>query len=145
MRVRPVWVAVVALLLSLVPSAAGGPADARVFPRYTFSAGSGGSILIHGAYPNVPSPCRFPVQPILHARYSGAIEVGKDDQGKLFVIGIVPFEDYLKGIGEVPRLWPMEALKAQVVRHGLLPGLHGARSGQRSVRRPLAPRRRSNA
>jgi len=115
MRVRPVWVAVVALLLSLVPSAAGGPADARVFPRYTFSAGSGGSILVHGAYPNVPSPCRFPVQPILHARYSGAIEVGKDDQGKLFVIGIVPFEDYLKGIGEVPRLWPMEALKAQVV------------------------------
>jgi stage II sporulation protein D len=33
----------------------------------------------------------------------------------LFVIGELPFEDYLKGIAEVPRRWHMEALKAQVV------------------------------
>jgi stage II sporulation protein D len=55
------------------------------------------------------------VRPVLRARYSGALEIGRDAEGRLFVIGVLPFEDYLKGIAEVPRLWPMEALKAQVV------------------------------
>ena len=41
--------------------------------------------------------------------------MGKDEHGKLFIIALLPFEDYLKGIGEVPRLWPMQALEAQVV------------------------------
>jgi SpoIID/LytB domain protein len=56
-----------------------------------------------------------PVQPILHARFKGKIEMGKDEHGALFVIGVVSLEDYLGGIAEVPRLWPFEALKAQVV------------------------------
>src|SRR5438093_10771684 len=115
MRARRATAAVALMFLWVVPATGARPAAARTLPRYTFASGAGGSILVHGIYPKVPSPCRFPVQPILHARFTGAIEVGMDDQGKLFVIGIVPFEDYLKGIGEVPRLWPMEALKAQVV------------------------------
>jgi stage II sporulation protein D len=41
--------------------------------------------------------------------------VAKSDDGSLYLIGELGFEDYLKGIAEVPRSWPMEALKAQVV------------------------------
>jgi len=81
----------------------------------TFVAEEGSSILLHGTYPAVPSPCRQPVQPLLHARYAGIIEVGKDTDGSLFVIGELSIEDYLQGLGEMPLTWPLEALKAQAV------------------------------
>jgi SpoIID/LytB domain protein len=112
------------------------PAASKPFPRFRFVADPGSSILVHGTYPIVPSPCRAPVQPLLHARFNGTIEVGKDDRGRLFVVNILRFEDYLKGIAEVPRTWPMEALKAQVVAarsyalaHREGPGSEGARYG----------------
>jgi SpoIID/LytB domain protein len=103
----------VAEALSGVPRvpASGSPG----LPRVRFVASAGASILVHGTYPRVPSPCVRPVQPILHARFVGTVEVGKASDGKLFVIGALPFEEYLKGIAEVPRTWPEEALKAQVV------------------------------
>jgi stage II sporulation protein D len=91
------------------------PASAQPLPRIRFVASPGSSILVHGEYPRTDSPCVSPVQPRLHARYVGTIEVGKDSDGRLFVIGALPFEEYLKGIAEVPRTWPMPALKAQVV------------------------------
>jgi len=91
------------------------PALAADLPRVSFVAAPGASILVHGTYPRVASSCVDPVQAILHARYRGTIEVGRDTDGKLFVVGVLPFEDYLKGIAEMPRTWPMEALKAQVV------------------------------
>jgi stage II sporulation protein D len=92
------------------------PVAAAAAPsRVSFVAGSSASILVHGAYPRVSSPCVRKTQPLLHARYGGTIEIGKDDQGKLFVIGVTSLETYLKGLAEVPRTWPMEALKAQVV------------------------------
>jgi SpoIID/LytB domain protein len=112
------------------------PAYAKELPRYRFVAAPGSSILVHGTYPKVPSPCRAPVQPVLHARFTGVVEVGKDVGGRLFVINILPFEEYLTGIAEVPRTWPMEALKAQVVAarsyalaHLQRPGSEGARLG----------------
>jgi SpoIID/LytB domain protein len=55
------------------------------------------------------------VIPVLHARYGGTIEVGRDRDGKLFIIGELPVEEYVEGIAEVPRSWPMAALKAQAV------------------------------
>jgi stage II sporulation protein D (peptidoglycan lytic transglycosylase) len=80
-----------------------------------FVAAPGSSIAVYGEYPHAKSRCVRSVRPVLHARYSGTLEVGRDASGKLFVIGVLPVEDYLEGIAEVPRLWPMEALKAQVV------------------------------
>jgi SpoIID/LytB domain protein len=91
------------------------PALAKERPRVALVAAPGASLLIHGTYPRFDSPCVRPVQPVLHARYSGTIEVGRDSDGTLFVVGELPFEDYLKGIAEVPRTWPLAALKAQVV------------------------------
>lgn len=134
--------AVIALLalapigLDLLLAIRAVPAVAKQLPRFRFVAAPGSSILVHGTYPVVPSPCRAPVQPVLHARFTGIVEVGKDAGGRLFVINILPFEDYLKGIAEVPRTWPMEALKAQVVAarsyalvHQSGPGSEGARLG----------------
>jgi SpoIID/LytB domain protein len=83
--------------------------------RLRFRAAAGESLLVHGEYPTVESSCVEPYQPLLHARYRGTIEVGRASDGSLFLIGELSFEDYLKGIAEVPRDWHMEALKAQVV------------------------------
>jgi SpoIID/LytB domain protein len=74
-----------------------------------------GSVLVHGTYPSEESACIDPEEPVLHTRVPGTIEVGRDTDGSLFVIAELPFERYVEGIGEVPRLWPMAALKAQVV------------------------------
>ena len=80
-----------------------------------FEAEPGGSLLVHGEYPRTDSSCVDPEQPLLHSRFRGAVEVTKARDGSLYVIGELGFEDYLKGIAEVPRSWPMEALKAQVI------------------------------
>jgi SpoIID/LytB domain protein len=135
-RALALTLALVSLGSVLVVTAGAAPAHAKELPRFRFVPEPGSSILVHGAYPVVPSPCRAPVQPVLHARFTGVVEVGKDARGRLFVINILPFEDYLKGIAEVPRTWPMEALKAQVVAarsyalaHLQRPGSEGARLG----------------
>lgn len=118
MRVRSALLAslLTALAASTLSAAVPArPARAQAEQRIRFVAGPGSSLLVHGTYPRVSSTCARPVQPLLHARYPGTIEVGRDTDGKLFVIGELPFEEYLKGIAEVPRTWPMAALKAQVV------------------------------
>lgn len=135
-RALPAILALALLGSDLVLTIGAAPAAARELPRFRFVAAPGSSILVHGTYPLVPSPCRSPVRAVLHARFTGVVEVGKDAGGRLFVINALPFEDYLKGIAEVPRTWPMEALKAQVVAarsyalaHQAGPGSEGARLG----------------
>jgi SpoIID/LytB domain protein len=83
--------------------------------RLRISVPENESMLVHGEYPPVQSSCVSPEQPVLHARYRGTIEVVARDDGSLALIGELGFEEYVKGIAEVPRDWPMEALKAQVV------------------------------
>jgi stage II sporulation protein D len=90
-------------------------AASKPLPRFTFASAPGSSVLVEGSYPVVPSPCALSVQPLLRARYDGTVEVGKDTAGKLFIVAELPFEDYLKGIAEMPRTWPMNALEAQAV------------------------------
>lgn len=46
--------------------------------------------------------------------YRGTI-VGEPSGGLLYVINVLPIEDYLRGLGEVPSSWPLEAIKAQIV------------------------------
>lgn len=83
--------------------------------QFRFTAEAGQSFLVHGEYPRVSSSCVNTVQPVLHARFRGAVELARASDGTLYLIGELGFEDYVKGIAEVPRSWPMEALKAQVV------------------------------
>ena len=103
--------------LAMAVSLAVTPAQSapRRLPRVRFVAPPGASVEVFGRYPKVKSSCRRPMQPVLRARYPGTIEVGKARDGGLFVIGVLPFESYLQGLAEVPRKWPMETLKAQVV------------------------------
>ncbi|HEV8682915.1 MAG TPA: SpoIID/LytB domain-containing protein [Actinomycetota bacterium] len=116
MRARPVAVVMAAsLLIAGSPLGDGSAAAAKRPGRVRFAAPADGSLLVHGTYPPVQSFCAETQQPLLHARFRGTVEVGKASDGSLFVIGELPFEDYLKGIAEVPRRWHMEALKAQVV------------------------------
>lgn len=101
--------------------------------RVRFTAAPGESLLVHGEYPPTQSSCVDPYQPLLHARYRGTVEVLRASDGSLSLIGELSFEDYLKGIAEVPRDWPEEALKAQVVAartYALNRMLSGSSSGQ---------------
>jgi SpoIID/LytB domain protein len=103
--------AAASLLVAAVPTipAASAPSRLRI------TAPPGESLLVRGEYPSIESSCVSPEQPVLHARYRGTIEVVRREDGSLSLIGELPFEEYVKGIAEVPRDWPMEALKAQVV------------------------------
>jgi SpoIID/LytB domain protein len=110
-----------ALLLCLLAVAFGlQPAAARPRPdrpaELRFTAPEGGTLLVHGTYPRVESGCVGPdEQPLLHARYRGTVEVNVASDGSIYLVGELPFEDYVKGIAEVPRDWPMAALRAQAV------------------------------
>jgi stage II sporulation protein D len=118
MRARaPALLALVLIAaLALPTSSEAKPGGGRGPGRYRFTAAPGETLLVHGTYPPVGSSCAGPVeQPVLHERYRGTVEVIRSSDGDLTLIGELPFEDYLKGIAEVPRDWPMEALKAQVV------------------------------
>jgi stage II sporulation protein D len=116
MRARSLAAALAAaVLLAGSPLEADPAAAAKRPTRIRFRAPAEGSLLVHGAYPFVQSSCVDPQQPVLHARFRGTVEVGRASDGSLFLIGELPFEDYLKGIAEVPRRWHMEALRAQVV------------------------------
>jgi stage II sporulation protein D len=46
--------------------------------------------------------------------YRGTI-VAQPSGGLLYIINELPIEDYLRGLGEVPSSWPLEAIKAQIV------------------------------
>jgi SpoIID/LytB domain protein len=50
----------------------------------------------------------------LYHHYRGTI-VGQPSGGLEYVINVLPIEDYLRGLGEVPSSWPLEAIKAQIV------------------------------
>lgn len=108
-RRLPVLAAAIAVAALPALPASAGPSRLRI------TAPPGESLLVHGEYPPVQSSCADPDQPVLHARYRGTIEVVRRTDGSLSLIGEVGFEDYVRGIAEVPRDWPMEALKAQVV------------------------------
>lgn len=113
---RRAALALLALSLSLAsPSLPGSARAAPEASRIRFESEPGASVLVHGTYPKVESSCERVTQPVLHARYAGTIEVGRDADGSLFLIGEMSFQDYLNGLAEVPRTWPMAALKAQVV------------------------------
>lgn len=73
------------------------------------------SVKINGKYPPKPELCPARQPGSLHAAYRGVLEVGRRPNGQLYVVTELTFPEYLNGIAEVPRDWPLEALKAQVV------------------------------
>jgi stage II sporulation protein D len=78
-------------------------------------APAGGTLLVHGTYPKVDSRCVRYHRARLAARYPGTLSVRRADDGTLSLTVTLAFEDYLKGIAEVPPSWPRAALEAQAI------------------------------
>jgi stage II sporulation protein D len=73
------------------------------------------SVKVNGKYPPKPELCPARQPGSLHAAYRGVLEVGRRSNGQLYLVTELTFPEYLNGIAEVPRDWPLDALKAQVV------------------------------
>ncbi len=74
-----------------------------------------GTLLVHGSYPRVSSPCVRPERASLTARYPGALTVRRTSDGTLSLNVTLTFDAYLKGIAEAPSSWPRAALEAQAI------------------------------
>lgn len=70
---------------------------------------------IHAKFVKKPDLCEARQTRDLHAAYPGVVEIGRRSDGRLYLVTELTFPQYLSGIAEVPRDWPLEALKAQVV------------------------------
>src|SRR6266508_1117710 len=96
-----------------------GPTPTSVAPEAPTSAlfrsPNGGSLLVRGTYPRVESRCLRYHRPRLAARYPGTLSVRRSDDGTLALTVTLSFEDYLKGIAEVPPSWPRAALEAHAI------------------------------
>ncbi len=79
------------------------------------TAPPGGSFLVRGTFPFVPSPCRDPERPSLTGRFPGTLRVRRAADGTLALTVSLPFDRYLEGIAEVPPSWPAAALEAQAI------------------------------
>ena len=95
------------------PTASATPSSEA--PTSAVIRSNGGSLLVRGTYPRVASRCVRYHRPRLAARYPGTLSVKRSDDGTLALTVTLPFEDYLKGIAEVPPSWPRAALEAQAI------------------------------
>ncbi|HET8526747.1 MAG TPA: SpoIID/LytB domain-containing protein, partial [Actinomycetota bacterium] len=91
------------------------PTPASEAPTTAVIRSRGGSLLVRGAYPRVASRCVRYHRPRLMARYPGTLSVKRSDDGTLALTVTLSFEEYLKGIAEVPPSWPRAALEAQAI------------------------------
>lgn len=73
------------------------------------------TLRVEAIYSNKGVTCEAKQKKPLRARYRGRLEILRQDDGRLSLINHVTFDAYLKGLSEVPRSWPIEALRAQVV------------------------------
>jgi SpoIID/LytB domain protein len=125
-----------ALLAALVPALLlpfRAPAQ-QAQERLILAPETGTSFLVQVVYPNEGVTCEAKRRRDLRARYRGRLEILRQDDGRLAIIEHVPFDAYLRGISEVPRSWPMEALRAQVVAarsYALYHLEHPSRTGRR--------------
>ncbi len=76
---------------------------------------AGGSFLVSGRYPSVPTRCRDAERPTFTGRFPGTLLVRRADDGTITITVALPFDRYLEGIAEVPPSWPREALDAQAI------------------------------
>jgi len=98
-----------------------GPAQVAFGTGRTYVAGAGQSItLTRQAGPARITPLDAATRLELYGpggyyhRYRGSL-IAQPSQGLLYVINVLSVEDYLRGLGEVPSSWPLEAIKAQIV------------------------------
>lgn len=104
-----------AVALIVVP---GGPRRARAqetTERLILTPSAGSTFRIQAVYPNVDVTCEAKRKKDLRSRYRGKLEIVRQSDGRVALIDHLTFDEYLRGLAEVPRSWPMETLKAQVI------------------------------
>ena len=148
------------------PSASDEPLVEGTADAVRLTAPPGGSFLVRGTFPFVPSPCRDPERPSLTGRFPGTLRVRRSADGTLALTVSLPFDRYLEGIAEVPPSWPAAALEAQAIaarsyalattgwagaegeasgptdlRHHVVPGVPGHPGAARPRPSTMGPRR----
>jgi stage II sporulation protein D len=96
------------------PTSTGNPAEGAT-TSLRLAPPPGGSFLVRGRYPIVPTRCRNAERPLLEGRFPGTLHVRWSDDGTLTLTVGLPFDRYLEGIAEVPPSWPKAALEAQAI------------------------------
>jgi stage II sporulation protein D len=83
--------------------------------RVILAPETGTTFRVQAVYPNGDVECEAKRIKDLRARYRGRLEIVRQSNGRLALIDHLTFDEYLAGLAEMPRSWPLEALKAQVV------------------------------
>ncbi|MFN2609815.1 MAG: SpoIID/LytB domain-containing protein [Actinomycetota bacterium] len=115
MRPWAIIVGSLGIALAGMVNSQGASAAVETAGPVTLAPAQGASIKIDAHFAPHPTACPAKQKRNLHAAYGSKIQIGKAKDGKLFIVSEMTFENYLKGIAEVPRSWPIEALKTQVV------------------------------
>ncbi|MCA1831883.1 MAG: SpoIID/LytB domain-containing protein [Actinomycetota bacterium] len=106
---------------ALLAIASLAPAGARAAPgdptlqRLLLTPGPHTTFKVIAEYDNTDVACEANLRKPLRARYAGRLEIVRAKDGTLALVNQLTFGDYLNGLSEVPRSWPPEALKAQVI------------------------------
>ena len=83
--------------------------------RLILTPSSGTTFRVQAVYPNTGVTCDAKRLKDLRARYRGRLQIVRRSNGLLALIDEVTFDEYLQGLSEMPRSWPLAALQAQVV------------------------------
>ncbi|MGH2794495.1 MAG: SpoIID/LytB domain-containing protein, partial [Actinomycetota bacterium] len=136
---RPAFrIAIFVLTFALFPLVAGRPGPAKAqsatSDRLILNPSGDTTFRVQAVYPNPGVTCEAKRKRDLRARYRGRLEIVRQSDGGIAIINHLTFDEYLRGLAEVPRSWPYETLKAQVVAarsYGLYHLNHPTNAGER--------------
>ncbi|MGH2726634.1 MAG: SpoIID/LytB domain-containing protein [Actinomycetota bacterium] len=129
---------ILVLSLALTPAiifrSEGAHAQSATSERLILTPSGDTTFRVQAVYSNAGVTCETKKRKDLNARYRGKLEIIRQSDGRLAIIDHVTFDEYLRGLAEVPRSWPYETLKAQVVAarsYGLYHLNHPTESGRK--------------
>src|ERR1051326_7748720 len=82
--------------------------------RLILTPSSGTTFRVQAVYPNTGVTCDAKRLKDLRARYRGRLQIVRRSNGLLALIDEVTFDEYLQGLSEMPRSWPLAARQARV-------------------------------
>src|SRR5688572_14746595 len=132
MKIRLVVLTVALASVSLAPARAANTGDPSL-QRLHLSPSASTTFKIVAEYDNAGVTCEANKRKPLRARYAGKLEIVRAGDGSLALVNELTFQDYLEGLAEVPRSWPMETLKAQVVAARSYALYHLRRGGNSTI------------
>ncbi len=107
--------ALLAVALIVVPGASRPARSQETAERLILTPSGSSTFRVQAVYPNRNVTCEAKRKKDLRARYRGRLEIVRQPDGRVALIDHLTFDEYLRGLAEVPRSWPIETLKAQVI------------------------------